>query len=186
MLSVISHRSLKNLKTWFLVQKISCMHWNMSFIVKSVKRLPDRWRESSKLPKQLPHWMRSVLLHLLQNATTMSVRKSMKKESLILKKAVTRSLNEWFQMICLLPMILTWMIRSTEFQLSQVRTWQVNQLTCVRLHWSHWWLRSDRLSRQRARTSVFPTVFSPESEHPMTLLPDRVHSWLRWPKLPIF
>ena len=33
--------------------------------------------------------------------------------------------------------------------------------------------------RQRARTSVFPTVFSPESEHPMTLLPDRVHSWLR-------
>ena len=28
----------------------------------------------------------------------------------------------------------TWMIRSTEFQLSQVRTWQVNQLTCVRLH----------------------------------------------------
>lgn len=40
------------------------------------------------------HWMRSVLLHLLQSATTMSVRKSMKKESLILKKAVTRSLNE--------------------------------------------------------------------------------------------
>lgn len=37
-------------------------------------------------------------------------------------------------MICLLPMILIWMIRSTEFQLSQVRTWQVNQLTCVRLH----------------------------------------------------
>ena len=36
----------------------------------------------------------SVLLHLLQNATTMSVRKSMKKESLISKKAVTRSLNE--------------------------------------------------------------------------------------------
>ena len=70
------------------------MHWNMSFIVKSVKRLPDRWRESSKLPKQLPHWMRSVLLHLLQSATTMSVRKSMKKESLILKKVVTRSLNE--------------------------------------------------------------------------------------------
>lgn len=37
-------------------------------------------------------------------------------------------------MICLLPMILTWMIRSTEFQSSQVRTWQVNLLTCVRLH----------------------------------------------------
>ena len=47
-----------------------------------------------RLPKQLPHWMLSVLLHLLQSATTMSVRKSMKKESLISKKAVTRSLNE--------------------------------------------------------------------------------------------
>ena len=43
---------------------------------------------------QLPHWMRSVLLHLLQSATTMSVRKLMKKESLISKKAVIRSLSE--------------------------------------------------------------------------------------------
>jgi len=67
---------------------------NMNFTAKSVKRLPDRWRESSKLPKQLPHWMRSVLLHLLQSATTTSVRKLMKKESLISKKAVIRSLSE--------------------------------------------------------------------------------------------
>lgn len=37
-------------------------------------------------------------------------------------------------MICLLPMILIWMIRNIEFQSSQVRIWQVNQLTCVRLH----------------------------------------------------
>ena len=44
--------------------------------------------------KELEDMIRSVLLHLLQSATTMSVRKSMKKESLILKKAVTRSLNE--------------------------------------------------------------------------------------------